>query len=64
MKNFDVKADSLSRAECLSTCALLLGAQVGALEPPKLVASLLELLPLPFDLCLLAIHPPGSLGFA
>lgn len=64
MKNFDVKAYSLSRAEGLSACALLLGAQVGALEPPKLVASLLELFPLPFDLCLLAIHLPGSLGFA
>ena len=64
MKNFDVKAYSLSRAEGLSAFALLLGAQVGALEPLKLVASLLELFPLPFDLRLLAIHLPSSLGFA
>lgn len=64
MKNFDVQTDSLSRAEGLRTCRLLVGAHVGALEPPKLVASLLELFPLPFDLCLLAIHLPGLSGFA
>jgi hypothetical protein len=64
VKNFDVKAYSLSRAEGLSAFALLLGAQVGALEPPKLVASLLELFPLPFDLRLLAFHLSGILGFA
>jgi hypothetical protein len=62
VKNLDVKADSLPRAEGLDACALLVGAQVGALESPKLVASLLELFPLPFDLCLLAIHPSGTLG--
>ena len=64
MKNLDVKADPLSRAEGLDACALLVGVQVRALEPFKLVASLLELFPLSFDLCLLAIHLPGVSDFA